>query len=110
MASRSTNQYLLLHCTAQVSGCPEPPAALPGQLSLSDSLGIDIATKLRSHFLANLPAHSYAWLSGVGGQQPPHRPAAPYPWLPAALDTQQPRQTNAFLEKLEKHSLPGSMR
>ena len=37
------------------------------QLNLSDSLGLDIANKLRSHFLANLPAQSYAWLNGMSG-------------------------------------------
>lgn len=35
--------------------------------SLTDSLGIDIAGRLRSHFLANLPSSSYAWLNGVNG-------------------------------------------
>merc|ERR1711970_1464842 len=33
--------------------------------SLSDTLGIDIAGRLRSHFLANLPTQSYAWLNGM---------------------------------------------
>ena len=33
--------------------------------SLTDTLGIDIAGRLRSHFLANLPTQSYAWLNGA---------------------------------------------
>merc|ERR1719282_2078212 len=31
------------------------------QLSLSDTMGIDIAERLRTHFLANLPSQSYSW-------------------------------------------------
>ena len=41
-------------------GSPPPPLG-----SLTDSLGIDIAGRLRSHFLANLPSSSYAWLNGM---------------------------------------------
>lgn len=35
--------------------------------SLKNTLGIDIADRLRSHFLANLPTQSYAWLNGMQG-------------------------------------------
>lgn len=45
-----------------MQGTPPPPLG-----SLSETLGIDIAGRLRSHFLANLPSHSYAWLNGMGG-------------------------------------------
>jgi len=40
--------------------------------SLSDTLGIDIAGRLRSHFLANLPSQSYAWLNGMAGANAPN--------------------------------------
>ena len=34
------------------------------QLSLSETMGMgDIAERLRTHFLANLPAQSYNWLT-----------------------------------------------
>eukprot|EP00090_Calanus_glacialis_P046959 TRINITY_DN9485_c0_g1_i1.p1 TRINITY_DN9485_c0_g1~~TRINITY_DN9485_c0_g1_i1.p1 ORF type:complete len:491 (-),score=100.33 TRINITY_DN9485_c0_g1_i1:529-2001(-) len=34
------------------------------QLSLTDTMGIDIAERLRTHFLANLPSQNYNWLNG----------------------------------------------
>ena len=48
--------------------------------------GLDLASKLRSHFLANLPAQSYAWLNGIQAHTSPalapaYRPGPP--WLPA---------------------------
>ncbi len=46
-------------------GSPTPPPQPLGGGSLTDSLGIDIAGRLRSHFLANLPSQSYAWLNGM---------------------------------------------
>ena len=46
-------------------GSPTPPPQPLGAGSLTDSLGIDIAGRLRSHFLANLPSQSYAWLNGM---------------------------------------------
>ena len=53
------------------------------QLNISDNLGLDIANKLRSHFLANLPAQSYAWLNGMSGVSSSNLPSSsPYPaWL-----------------------------
>ena len=33
--------------------------------TLPESMGIDIAERLRSHFLANIPAGSYNWLDGL---------------------------------------------
>jgi hypothetical protein len=44
----------------------------PPLASLTDTLGIDIAGRLRSHFLANLPSQSYAWLNSMSGAAPPH--------------------------------------
>jgi len=43
----------------------DPKGSPPPLGSLTDSLGIDIAGRLRSHFLANLPTQSYAWLNGM---------------------------------------------
>ena len=36
------------------------------QLPLQETLGIDIADRLRSHFLSNLPPQSYNWLNNSG--------------------------------------------
>ena len=33
------------------------------QLSLTDTMGIDIAERLRNHFLANLPGQNFSWLN-----------------------------------------------
>ena len=54
--------------------------------NLGASEGLDLASKLRSHFLANLPAQSYAWLNGIQAHTSPalapaYRPGPP--WLPA---------------------------
>ena len=52
-------------------------------LNISDNLGLDIANKLRSHFLANLPAQSYAWLNGMTSSSSSNLPSSSgYPaWL-----------------------------
>ena len=79
---------------------------------LGDSL--DIATKLRSHFLANLPASSYAWLNGmagVGGGLPPSLTPSSYPgsWLGLAQDRTSRHQPSSIIDavKLDKHPLGG---
>ena len=40
------------------------------QINLPESMGIDITERLRSHFLANIPSPSYAWLNGMNGLAP----------------------------------------
>ena len=40
------------------------------QINLPESMGIDIAERLRSHFLANIPAGSYNWLDGLNNIPP----------------------------------------
>ena len=42
----------------------------PPQITLPESMGIDIAERLRSHFLASIPSSSYAWLNGINGMTP----------------------------------------
>jgi len=48
--------------------------------SMSQTMGLDIAAQLKSHFLASLPTQSYAWLNGLSGLQgagggvPPNTP------------------------------------
>lgn len=80
------------------------------QISLSDSLGIDIANKLRSHFLANLPTQSYAWLNGMNGVAPPSLPASNYSsWLNGMNERTPRSQSSSMLDgvKLEKNPLGG---
>ena len=80
------------------------------QMQLTDSL--DIATKLRSHFLANLPPQSYAWLSGMTNVSPPSLPPSNYPspgtWL-GLPDRSSRHPTQSLLDavKLDKHPLGG---
>ena len=77
------------------------------QLQLSDSL--DLASKLRSHFLANLPAQSYAWLNGMNGVSTPNIPPSNYPnsWL--NMGERNNRHQPSLLDsvKLDKHPLGG---
>ena len=80
------------------------------QISLSDTLGIDIANKLRSHFLANLPTQSYAWLNGMNGVAPPSLPSSNYSsWLNGMNDRTPRSQSSSILDgvKLEKNPLGG---
>ena len=78
------------------------------QMQFSDSL--DIASKLRSHFLANLPPQSYAWLSGMTNVSTPSLPPSNYPgsWL-GLPDRSSRHQTPSLLDaiKLEKHPQGG---
>lgn len=53
--------------SAEENNADKEMDSAPPMGSLTDSLGIDIAGRLRSHFLANLPSSSYAWLNGVNG-------------------------------------------
>ena len=67
----------------ETSGGEEADQTKP---NLGASEGLDLASKLRSHFLANLPAQSYAWLNGIQAHTSPalapaYRPGPP--WLPA---------------------------
>ena len=53
----------------------EPPKEHP-QISLSTTtMGIDIASQLKNHFLASLPTQSYAWLNSMAGGAPPNTPS-----------------------------------
>ena len=74
---------------------------------MSDSL--DLASKLRSHFLANLPAQSYAWLNGMNGVSTPNIPPSNYPnsWL--NMGERNNRHQPSLLDsvKLDKHPLGG---
>ena len=36
------------------------------QINLRETLGIDIADRLRSHFLSNMPTQSVAWFNDAG--------------------------------------------
>ena len=74
------------------------------QLQLSDSL--DLANKLRSHFLANLPAQSYAWLNGMN-TNPPTLPPTSYPgsWLGSASNRHQSSLLDSV--KMDKNPLGG---
>jgi len=46
------------------------------QISLTaTTMGIDIASQLKNHFLASLPTQSYAWLNGMAGGAPPNTPS-----------------------------------
>jgi len=46
------------------------------QISLSaTTMGIDIASQLKNHFLASLPTQSYAWLNSMAGGAPPNTPS-----------------------------------
>ena len=46
------------------------------QINLPDGcMGIDIAERLRSHFLANIPSQSYAWLNGMNGMAQTNSPS-----------------------------------
>ena len=77
------------------------------QLQLGDT-GLDLASKLRSHFLANLPAQSYAWLNGMAATSPALAPAyrpGP-PWLPAPHSAGSPLLEAAKLGG-DKHPLGG---
>ena len=78
------------------------------QLQVSDSL--DLANKLRSHFLANLPAQSYAWLNGMNSVSQPSLPTSSYPgsWL-NTLGERGSRHQSPLLDsvKLDKHPLGG---
>ena len=76
--------------------------------SLQGSFTSDIANKLRSHFLANLPAQSYAWLAssnlpssggGGGGYHPS--------WLNTMSDRCQRSQASLLDTKMDKHPMGG---
>ena len=78
--------------------------------SLQGSFTSDIANKLRSHFLANLPAQSYAWLassnlpaSGGGGYHPG--------WLGGMSERLSERcgrsQASLLDNKMDKHPMGG---
>ena len=78
--------------------------------SLGDSL--EIANKLRSHFLANLPASSYAWLNGMTGVSGPSLSSpGSYPgsWLGLTQERASRHQPSSILDavKLDKHPLGG---
>ena len=46
------------------------------QISLTaTTMGVDIASQLKNHFLASLPTQSYAWLNGMAGGAPPNTPS-----------------------------------
>ena len=75
---------------------------------LQGSFTSDIANKLRSHFLANLPAQSYAWLAssnlpssggGGGGYHPS--------WLGGMSDRCQRSQASLLENKMDKHPMGG---
>ena len=75
---------------------------------LGDSL--ELANKLRSHFLANLPASSYAWLNGMSGVTGPGLSSPSYPgsWLGLGQESRR-HQPASILDavKLDKHPLGG---
>jgi hypothetical protein len=75
----------------------------PPLASLTDTLGIDIAGRLRSHFLANLPSQSYAWLNSMSGAAPPH----PHPLGGGRSSERHSSGGAADAAKLEKHPLGG---
>ena len=77
---------------------------------LGDSL--ELANKLRSHFLANLPASSYAWLNGMSGVTGPSLSPPSYPgsWLGLGQESRGGRHQPASIldaVKLDKHPLGG---
>lgn len=78
----------------------------PPTMSLKSTLGIDIADRLRSHFLANLPSQSYAWLNGMqglggkGSSGLPTDPASP-------LSNGRLLDSSSDALKMEKHPVGG---
>ena len=75
---------------------------------LQGSFTSDIANKLRSHFLANLPAQSYAWLAssnlpssggGGGGYHPS--------WLGGMSERCGRSQASLLENKMDKHPMGG---